>query len=116
MPYRITNERGETLAETLVALLIAAVSLVMFLNMVSGAAQTIKTGRTWNADVNKSHTFLSTKSGDSARSGDKIETGTISIKAGSVTLAEGTVKCFVAYYNGKPDEGEKPVISYVYTG
>ena len=108
MPYRITNGRGETLAETLVALLIAAVSLVMFLNMVSGAAQTIKTGRSWNADVNKSHTFLSTKSGDSVE-------GTISIKSGdSLTLVTGKVDCFVAYYGEEQEDEPKgqPVISY----
>ena len=104
MLSRLKTGRGETLVETLVALLISAISLIMFAQMLSPAVNLTKTGRGWNAGVNKLNTLLETRSGG----GIQTVSGSISIASGGATLIDNTdVTLYVTDYDGK-----EQVISY----
>lgn len=106
MLSKLKAGRGETLVETLVALLISAISLIMFANMLASAVNLTKKGRGWNADVNKLNTLLETRSGGSIRTGS----GTISIASGGVKLIDSTdVTLYIA--DADKYSGEQ-VISY----
>ena len=112
MLSRLKTGRGETLVETLVALLISAISLIMFAQMLSPAVNLTKTGRGWNADVNKLNTILEKKDGISVISGFSVTSGagkfSISIVSGGATLVDNTdVTLYVTNYDGR-----EPVISY----
>lgn len=106
MLYRLKTGRGETLVETLVALLISAISLIMFAQMLSPAVNLTKTGESWNAKVNKLNTLLETRSGG----GIQTVSGSISVKSGGETLINGT---YVTLYIADADKyGGEQVISY----
>lgn len=108
MAYRRTpgNGRGETLVETLVALLISAISLIMFADMLAPAVRLTETGRSWNADVNLLNTLLEERN---AGDGVRAEPGTVSIKteSGESLINDGdSVTLYIARYGGEQ------VISY----
>ena len=110
MLSRLKTGRGETLVETLVALLISAISLIMFAQMLSPAVNLTKTERRWNAKVNELNTILEEKpesfSGISVTSGS----GTISVANGGVNLMDDTG---VTLYIADADKyGGEQVISY----
>lgn len=108
MLSRLKTGRGETLVETLVALLISAISLIMFAQMLSPAVNLTKKGRGWNADVNELNTVLETKSGGlaSVTSGFSVKSGAVTISGGGI-LIDTDVTLYVTDYDGK-----EKVISY----
>ena len=58
MLHKLKDRRGETLVETLASLLIAAIAMLMFAEILSAAASVTKTGRSWNEDINQFNAFL----------------------------------------------------------
>lgn len=101
MLYKLKNRRGETLIETLASLLIAAIAMLMFAEIIAAAASVTKTGRSWNANVSQRSNFLEERP-DSSDIGDTVP-GTISI----TNLIEDTgVTFYVTNYGGED------VISY----
>ena len=107
MLHKLQTGRGETLVETLVALLISAISLIMFAQMISPAVNLTKKGESWNTAVNGLNTLLETQSG----AGIRTAPGTISIASGGEQLiydinADNRVKLYIAQYGGEQ------VISY----
>lgn len=114
MLSRLKTGRGETLAETLVALLISAISLIMFAQMLSPAVNLAETGESWNAAVNALNTFLEKKPSDLeslADSGVTPDTGTISIQteSGEKLITDIDVTLYIA--DADKYSGEQ-VISY----
>ncbi|MBQ9521838.1 MAG: prepilin-type N-terminal cleavage/methylation domain-containing protein [Oscillospiraceae bacterium] len=107
MLHTLHNRRGETLVETLVALLISAISLIMFAQMLSPAVNLTKTGRSWNAAVNELNTLLETRSGG----GIRTVSGAISISSGGATLIEDNTPVILYIADADKYSGEQ-VISY----
>lgn len=101
MLYKLKNRRGETLLETLASLLIAAIAMLMFAEIIAATARVTKTGQSWNEDVSQRSNFLEKRQASS----DTVKPypGTITIDG----LIEDTgVTFYVARYGGED------VISY----
>ena len=114
MPYRLRDGRGESLIETLVALTVASLAMLMFAGMIFSAKRTVETGQGWNADINERTALLEQRTvsggGVSVTSGG----GTVKITTQSgdetITLIDDTgVTFFATKYGG--EDGED-VISY----
>ena len=95
MLYKLKNKRGETLVETLASLLIAAIAMLMFAQILSAAASVTKTGRSWNADVSQRSNFLEERPASS----DIGDTA-----SGTITIADlidaAPVTFYVTSYGG----------------
>ena len=101
MLYKLKGQRGETLVETLASLLIAAIAMLMFAEILSAAASVTKTGRNWNEDVSQRSNFLEERPA-SSDIGDTAS-GTITITG---LIENAPVTFYVTNY------GREAVISY----
>ena len=111
MPHKRkrNNGRGETLVETLIALLISAISLIMFANMLAPAVNLTKKGESWNAEINKLNTPLEERRTDTDVT-QKNGTITIATESGENLIDANTeVKLYIA--DTDKYSGER-VISY----
>ena len=125
MLCKIKNRRGESLIETLASMLIAALAMLMFAQLLSAAARVTKRGRDWNADINQLNTFLEARptepekieelrdklntleSGEVIPEEGPLWSGTIAITDEDGALIEqAPVTFYVAHYGGED------VISY----
>ena len=103
---KIRNLAGESIAETLIALLVAALALTMLAGAISGSASIITSGRNklkeyYSKNEESTGVVLMTGSGT-----DK------SIKISSTDLTDETVP--IVYYENPVFGGNKKVISYKY--
>lgn len=120
MIEKLKNRRGETLLETLLSVLIAALAILMFSNTIAAAIRSITNERSWTEDINQLNAFLEEKpklpSTDLLNQLKALESGTIilgdddKLKSGTITItgliADTEVNFYICNY------GNKDVISY----
>ena len=106
MLYKLKDRRGETLVETLASLLISAIAMLMFAQILSAAASVTKTGQSWNEDVSQRSNFLEERRSTDIPEGGSIQRGKITIAGLIEDIGDTQVKFYVTSYGGEA------VISY----
>ena len=100
---RLKDLRGESIAETLVALLVSSVGLLMLAGMLNGSTLMIDRSRKTVGSYYAGNNKLEEKAGDPEGTLDMV-----------FRDAEGEIreKSFTVYYYENRTLGKKPVISY----
>lgn len=113
---RIRENRAESIAETLIALLIASAGLIMLAYMISSGSRMIRTSsEKMNSYYGENNKVAAGKDSASSGSGDTAETGTLTLKLAPDSPALGdpfTGQSFEAEYVENDTFARTPVISY----
>ena len=97
MIEKLKNRRGETLLETLLSVLIAALAILMFSNMIAATISSTTNERSWTDEVNQYNTVLEQRTGDATNG-----TITITSEDGTDLIKKNTsVKFYSCNYGGE---------------
>ena len=106
---KLNSRKGESIAEVLVALLIAALALVMLASMITSSSSMIKSSRIKMQDYYTANNALETRTGTTAG------TGTVTIKIDSFPVkidVTETAGPSVNYYKNAKAPSNVQVVSY----